>query len=159
MRLLVFVASIGMVHLALSILYEAFPLMYYDEIVETSRRYGIDPVMVLSVVKVESGFDEDAVSPAGAIGLMQLMRSTASWLSKDLDPKDPLQNIELGVMYLAHLLKMYDGNVKMALMAYNVGPGHLRDGKFESSALRYYTKVMTTYRIYWMLYFLKFSQS
>ena len=86
-----------------------------------AKKYGIDEKFLHSVVKAESGYRVGAVSPKGAIGLMQLMPETAK--SYGADPTDPAQNVETGARYLAELLTKYDGGVYRALAAYNAGPG------------------------------------
>ncbi|MDI3532552.1 MAG: hypothetical protein PWR28_897 [Synergistaceae bacterium] len=87
-----------------------------------AKRYDVDPNLVRSVIVAESGGDPNAVSPKGALGLMQLMPATASHLGVD-DPFDPMQNLEGGIKYLAQLIDRYDGDVEKALAAYNAGPG------------------------------------
>jgi soluble lytic murein transglycosylase len=103
-------------------------------IVREARRNGLDPLMVAAVIHVESRFDPFAVSGVGACGLMQLMPPTAQWLMpKDTENKlrpahlfNPVLNIELGTAYLAQLLRRFDGDISMALIAYNAGPGVAR---------------------------------
>ena len=84
-------------------------------------KYGLPRLLVRSVMAAESGFQVDAVSPKGAIGLMQLMPQTATDLGAD--PHDPAQNVDAGVRYLRDLLNRYDGGLWRALAAYNAGPG------------------------------------
>lgn len=87
-----------------------------------ARKHGIQPALVMAVVKCESNFNPRAVSPSGAKGLMQLMDATAKYLGID-NAYDPSQNVMAGSMYLARLLKEQNGNVALALAAYNAGPG------------------------------------
>lgn len=84
-------------------------------------KYGLPRALVRSVMAAESGFQPLAVSPKGAIGLMQLMPGTAETLSAD--PHDPAQNADAGARYLRDLLQKYDGRLWHALAAYNAGPG------------------------------------
>jgi len=97
------------------------PSDFDDLIVETCARYDVDPALVKGLIKAESNFDADAVSPAGAKGLMQLMDATAASLGVT-NSFDPVQNIEAGVRYLDAMLERYDA-VQLALAAYNAGPG------------------------------------
>ena len=79
------------------------------------------PAILHSVAKVESNFDARAVSPKGAIGIMQLMPATAA--SLNADPRDPAQNVDAGARHLRDLLVRYDGAASKALAAYNAGEG------------------------------------
>jgi soluble lytic murein transglycosylase-like protein len=98
------------------------PAQYTRLIQTTAKRYGVPPALVAAVVKAESGFDSRAESSAGAKGLMQLMDGTAKGLGVK-DSFNPVQNVEGGVKYLRGLLERYDGDVRLALAAYNAGPG------------------------------------
>ena len=86
-----------------------------------ARRYGLPEKLIRSVMKRESGFHPQAVSPKGAVGLMQLMPSTAQALGANA--QDPSQNVDAGARYLRQLLEKYQGGLRHALAAYNAGPG------------------------------------
>src|ERR1700680_1794145 len=98
------------------------PSVNLDEVVNSaSGRYRLDPDLVNSVIKAESGFNARAVSPKGAQGLMQLMPGTASTLGVP-NAFDPQANVEGGTKYLRELLERYDFDLVKALAAYNAGP-------------------------------------
>ena len=94
-----------------------------DLITATAARYGVDRNLALAVARQESGFNQAARSPVGAIGVFQLMPATAKWLG--VDPYNVEQNIEGGIRYLSQLLAQYGNDVNRALAAYNWGPGNL----------------------------------
>ena len=102
-----------------------FPNHHYKLIKDYADQNGLDPILVLSLVKQESAFDHEANSTAGALGLMQLMPATAA----EMDPKisltklkDAENNIRVGTLYFKKLLARFNGNVVLALAAYNAGP-------------------------------------
>ena len=108
-----------------------FPVRYYGYVKRYCREYNVSPSVALAVIWTESKFRPNAVSGAGACGLMQLMPSTAEWLAGELgaeynDEKlfEPEYNIRLGIFYLSYLQQHFDGDYVLA--AYNAGEGNVR---------------------------------
>jgi len=155
---------------------EIFPKEYWDLVSDDKLRSEIDPLLLLSVMKQESAFDQRAVSHSGAQGLLQMIPPTAQEVAQDLqtklgDPKndmfDPLINIRFCAWYLAKLIKKYDGSVPLALAAYNAGPkrisvfmnsknGPLKDTWVDElpwAETSYYVKsILKNYLMYRVLY-------
>ena len=107
-----------------------YPIVYRNDIDLICKKYDIDKSLVYAIIKNESGFDEGALSSKGAVGLMQLMPSTAEFVSQELksnfdlsDLNDPLVNIEYGVFYLNYLFEKYK-TVESVLYCYNAGEGN-----------------------------------
>lgn len=98
---------------------------YLADIDTSSQKYGVDPLLLQSLIQQESGFDPNATSAAGAQGLTQLMPSTAAGLGVT-NPYDPAQAIDGGAHYLADQLAQFGGNTSSALAAYNAGPGAVK---------------------------------
>ncbi len=111
-----------------------YPVAYWDDVEKQSRRRGVDPFLALAIIRQESAFDTNALSPANARGLMQIIPSTGErmFLTAGIDKKpgelfqpetlfDPERNISMGVAYVADLLRRYGGNLVLALAAYNAG--------------------------------------
>ena len=98
----------------------------YNRIDKYSRQYNIDPYLIVAVMEKESSFDHETISSAGALGLMQIMPSTAKELG--VNPKRAEENIEGGIRYLRQQLDKYDGKYKVhyALASYNAGAGAVR---------------------------------
>jgi soluble lytic murein transglycosylase len=132
-------------------------------ILDESAKRDLDPMLVLAVIKVESGFHNQALSPVGARGIMQIMPETGKYLSEELfrvdgfQPRDfrphhledPALNIKLGVYYLDALKKQFR-NLSLALLAYNLGPSEMQN-RLENNihySDEYASVVLTAYREY-----------
>jgi soluble lytic murein transglycosylase-like protein len=123
---------------------------FHPIILKAANRFQVDPALVKAIIMAESGYDPRAISKMGAKGLMQLMPATAQELGVE-DAFNPKHNINAGVGYLKKLLNRFDGDVKLALAAYNAGTGKVRkyQGIPPFKATRYYIKkVFEYYQIY-----------
>nr|WP_318383137.1 lytic transglycosylase domain-containing protein [uncultured Enterobacter sp.] len=103
-----------------------------DYINQSAKKYNVDARLIYSVISVESRFDANAVSPRGAVGLMQLMPATAKelakrdgWYLQDQHLLDPEINISLGARYLSELSAKFDNDIELTLAAYNSGIGNI----------------------------------
>lgn len=125
--------------------YYLYPNDYSAEIEAEAREAGIDPYLVCAVIKAESNFDADAVSPAGAIGLMQIMPVTGEWLASrggfEFSAEqlyEPQYNIRLGCQYLRFLLDYWQWDVYKAIASYNAGQNNvarwLEDGVWDGTS-------------------------
>lgn len=118
---------------------------------QNCKRYRFEPGLILSIIRVESGFRPDAISPAGAIGLMQIMPDTGEWLADRMGIEyndedilfDPAVNLRMGVHYLSYLRAMFNGDMKKVLVAYNRGPARVDEEMSQGTGLilGYYHKV------------------
>lgn len=152
-----------------------YPLKYSDYVYKYSKEYSVDPFLVFATIRVESNFDANAQSQKGAKGLMQITDNTGEWAAKQLKMKsynsgmllDPKYNIMLGCWYLENLIDQFDGNVTLALAAYNGGSGNvekwLKNKEYSATGERlekipfgeterYVNKVKKDYNIYKNLY-------
>jgi soluble lytic murein transglycosylase-like protein len=121
---------------------------YRNLIEEACARYGMDPDVISALIQAESAFDARAVSRKGALGLMQLMPETAEQMGV-YNLLDPAANIDAGVRYLKALLRKFDGDLTLALAAYNAGPGVvLKYGAVPpiEETQRYIEKIFSIYR-------------
>ena len=157
------------------ILKRIYPIKYSEYVYSYAKEYEVDPLLIFAIIKAESNFDKDVVSSSQAIGLMQLMDTTAEELARKLDIPfkakdslyDPELNIRLGTKYFADLLKEYKQNTLLALTAYNAGKGNLKrwidqgtikeDGSdIENIPYKetnnYVRKIVRDYKIYQKLY-------
>ena len=110
-----------------------YPLEYENIVLGHARNYDLDPALIAAVIYRESGFDPDAVSESGAVGLMQLLPATADGIAeltggnefRPDDLYDPELNVRYGAFYLRRLLTKYDGDLELALAAYHAGQGNV----------------------------------
>jgi soluble lytic murein transglycosylase len=164
-----------------------YPDYYHTIINDMSEQYSIDPYLVLAIIKAESAFEEDIISPVGAVGLMQLIPSTAAWMIetgmnqvvdftewKDVFLTNPEINLELGMTYFRYLLDYFNQKICPAIAAYNAGPGRLNEWLNEGNQANpdsfietipfpetknYIKKVINFYFLYSMIYTGQFTMS
>jgi soluble lytic murein transglycosylase len=111
-----------------------YPFPYQDIVYQYALERELDPFLVAGVIRAESKFDTKAVSPKGALGLMQMMPETAKWVAEQMERNDfttaqlenPEINISMGTWYLASLKKEFKGNEVLMLAAYNGGRGNVK---------------------------------
>ncbi len=134
-------------------MYNFFPVKYYSVVKENAE--FLDPLLIMAIIKAESGFNQEAISKAGAVGLMQIMPNTAQWLntknSEARDIANPVDNIVLGIRYLKYLYELYNGDLDQILRAYNAGPRKASED--ERIGKNYARKVKVFYYAYKVLYF------
>ncbi|MEW6182661.1 MAG: lytic transglycosylase domain-containing protein [Bacillota bacterium] len=150
-----------------------YPLEHQETVFRYAAENGLNPLLVTAIVKVESGFRHDAVSPRGAVGLMQLMPETAAWVASKQGRTfsndqllDPEKNVCFGTWYLAFLNREFNDTIP-ALAAYNAGRGNVRKWLSDrtwtgesadidqipfSETRQFVRKTIWTYRIYSYLY-------
>lgn len=150
-----------------------YPIFYEKEINQYAHNLKHSPYLFLSLVREESHFNKSAKSAVGATGLAQLMPETANFIEKTQVPREnllnPEENIRIGMNYFDYLIKLFNGNEYLAILAYNAGPGNvkkwLNDSKIESSEIEifvenipfletknYIKKILSSYWIYLNIY-------
>jgi len=120
----------------------------HETIQRVAHQHRLNPALVHAVIRVESGYDPNALSPKGAMGLMQLMPDTASLLNVS-NPYNPEDNVAAGTGYLRYLLDRFGGNLPLALAAYNAGESRvLRDNQIPRirETQHYVQKVLLLYQ-------------
>lgn len=111
------------------------PVKYQTEIEKFAEEFSLEPELLAALIYVESRFDQYSISPKGAIGLMQLMPSTAFWIAEELgyndfsleDLDDSELNIKFGSWYFAYLYKKFNNNLIKTIAAYNAGENNVRN--------------------------------
>jgi soluble lytic murein transglycosylase len=153
-----------------------YPISYTNEIKRNASDYQLDPLLIASIIRVESNYKLDAVSPKGAVGIMQIMPETAAWilehdnfgtLSVNDAGKEAHAGIKLGSWYFKELTRQFNGNLVASIAAYNDGPGKVRqwlengvwDGKEQTlrdipygETRHYVQRVMYYYKKYQKIY-------
>lgn len=171
---IILILLISLIHVVkVPVLEKMYPMEYSQYVEKYSKQFEIDEKYIYAIIKAESNYNIEANSSKGAIGLMQLLPTTASEIAinlgidyKEEDLYNPEINIMIGTKYFANLLKIYD-NTMLALAAYNAGPGNVsrwiekgcinQDGTdienipYKETSM-YVRKIVQNYRIYEELY-------
>lgn len=156
------------------IMKKLYPLKYSEYVEKYAKEYNIDKYMVYAIIKAESNFDENAKSSSDAIGLMQIMETTAIETARKMDLEvteedlfKPDLNINIGLKYFTYLLNQYDNNYPLAIIAYNAGMGNvdswIKNGTIKEDGTdienvpfketnNYVRKILRDYEIYKGLY-------
>ena len=130
--IIIIIIVLAILLLRIQILPKIYPQKYCEYVEKYAKEYDLDPLLIYSIIKAESNFKEEAKSNSNAIGLMQVMLSTAQEMGKDLKTEkiteeklyEPEINIRIGVKYFKSLLEKYN-NYNLAIIAYNAGMGNL----------------------------------
>ena len=173
--LVIFAVIAKCINLREIILKNMYPKKYEEYVEKYAAQNNIDPLLIFSIIKAESNFNENALSASEAKGLMQLMNTTATEVANRIsqemtdneDLYNPETNIKIGVNYYSYLLDLYDGNMLLALTAYNAGIGNVnkwiengiikKDGTdIENIPYKetnmYVRKIINNYKMYQNLY-------
>lgn len=162
------VLVVGFKPLGFGVLRLFYPFPYRDLIEQEAERYGLDPLLVVAVIRTESGFSPTARSRVGARGLMQLMPTTAEWVARKASIRsysaerieEPAINVRLGCWYLSYLDRQFPGELDAVLAAYNAGQGNVARWRRHPDAIerafpetrQYVKRGLRSYQIYQMLY-------
>jgi hypothetical protein len=120
--------------------------VYRREAAKQAERFNIDPELYVRLIERESGFDPNAKGTSGEIGLAQIMPDTALKPGYGTDPildrSDPMDSLRFGAQHLSNMIKHYDGDVTLALQAYNGGPGNVARGTVSDGAQKYASELL-----------------
>lgn len=175
MIIMVMILIFGVFKVQNIILEKIYPKKYAEYVYTYSVENEIDPLLTFAIIKAESNFDKNVVSSSGAVGLMQLMESTATEAAQNIGEElsvkealfNPEMNIKIGTSYFAHLKERYHGNELLALTAYNAGIGNVDEWikkgiiKADGSDIEnipyketnnYVRKIVRDYKIYQKIY-------
>lgn len=142
-RIIIIFSSVALVLAIFALIYNfvLFPSKFEDYVVVYAKEYGLEEELVYAVIKAESDFDENAVSPSGAMGLMQLIPTTAKWIASELKEEynelfmfDAKTNIRYGCFYLNYLFSKFD-TIDEVVCAYNAGEGVVRNWQSEEGGI------------------------